>query len=96
MKANDTLIDIATLAAEAVAPVAPSPPASFKGWLFGVWLRKNKEKLKNIITLAGGLATAWIGVHLIGNLGLLVGGAVGLVASFVLDAIDFFFTKDPA
>jgi len=96
MKAQDALQSIAVLATDAASPITPSPPASFKGWVFGVWIRKNKEKLKNIITFASGLATAWIGVHLIGNLGLLAGGVVGLLTSFVLDGIDFFFTKDPA
>jgi hypothetical protein len=96
IKANDALVAIAELATEAQPPAVRSPSGSFKGWLFGTWLRKNKERLKNIVSLASGGITAWIAVHLVGTVGLLVGALVSLATSFILDGIDFFFTKDAA
>ena len=76
-------------------PVVPSPPGSFKGWLFGTWLRKNKERLKNIVTLTSTGITAWVAVHLVGTIGLVVAAVVGLVTSFLLDGLDFLLTGNP-
>ena len=66
---------------------------SFKGWVFGTWLTKNKDKVKNIITVAGGILTGWIGVHLLGNTGVLAGAAASLVISFLLDAFDYWVSE---
>ena len=93
-KANDALGEIIQVATDAKPPAVPSPPASFKGWLFGVWFVKNKSKLKTIVTAASGIATAWVSVHLLGAWGVVAGGGVSLVTQFVLDAIDFYFTKN--
>ena len=45
---------------------------------------------------ASGLATVWVSVHLLGAWGVIAGGAVSLITSFILDGIDYFFTRNPA
>jgi hypothetical protein len=93
--ATDALASIAQIATNAQPPAVAVPPGSFRGWLFGTWLRKNKDKLKTIVVAASGIATAWVSIHALGTVAVLAGGGVSLVTSFLLDGLDYFLTGDP-
>lgn len=70
--------------------MAKSPRLSFKGYSFGEALYRNKDAIKGIIAIIGGVNFAvgfeWktLGISMVGGFGAL---AVKLVA----DAVDFYF-----
>jgi hypothetical protein len=95
VKANDALVTIAQLATEAQPPAIPSTSGSWVGWSFLTWLAKNKGELKTLASIAVGLGSAWISVHLAGDWAVLVGGAFGLAVKFGLDWLDYGLTDSP-
>lgn len=77
------------------AQAPPSPAFSFKGWLFGTWLVKNKGMVKLLLTLF----FAWVAYLLSGvqspELKALLVGAVGFLSKFGLDLLDYYLTPQP-
>ena len=84
-------------ALESVA-VTPSPRLSFKGWLFSMWLAKNKGFVKTVlapcsaILTGGALEPGMLRPALVtAGLGLLT---IGFKCAW--DAFDYFVSEDPS
>ena len=75
-----------------------SPRLSFKGWLFSVWLAKNKGFVKTVLAPCSAILTG--GALEPGMLRpALVTAGLGLLTigfKLVWDAFDYFVTEDPA
>lgn len=70
--------------------MAVSPRLSWKGYHFSEALYRNKDTLKGIIALVGGVNVA-IGFDW-KTFAITVGGAfVGFAVKLVVDAVDFYF-----
>lgn len=76
-----------------------SPRMSFKGWLFSVWLTKNKGFIKNVLSPLSAIAAggAILDVATLRYVGIVLGFAV-LTIAFKLgwDAVDYFFMENPS
>ncbi len=77
------------------AQAPPSPPFSFKGWLFSVWLVRNKGKVKLLLVLFFAWLTALFAVVEPPTLKALLVGVVGFVSNFGLDLLDYWLTPQP-
>lgn len=97
-----------TRAANAPTPAPPDPPApaappaivspakSFAGYSFRVWLVKNKESLKELVSITLGVVTAFLPQIKDTTLSVAAGAAVKIVAKLALDALDFYLSEVPA
>jgi len=65
------------------------------GWSWRVWLAKQADQLKTIITILSGLAGAWIGQHLAGEWASLAGVGVAILTRLALDALHFWLADNP-
>lgn len=74
-------------------PALPSPTGSMAGWSFLTWLRKNKGAVKQTVSIAGGLAVAW--VLKFDPEGIGIGALAKIGLQLALDAVDFWLTADP-
>ena len=76
-------------------PEPPSPPFSFKGWLFSTWLVKNKGAVKMLLVVF----LAWLTALFSGveppELRAFLVGVVGFASKFGLDALDYWLTPQP-
>jgi hypothetical protein len=73
----------------------PSPPFSFKGWLFGTWLVKNKGAVKLLLVLFFAWLTVLFAVVQPPELKALLVGFVGFASKFGLDLLDYWLTPQP-
>lgn len=78
------------------APALASPRLSFKGWLFTVWLAKNKGFVKNVlapvsaIVTGGAVLDATAMKFALGILGL---GLLTILFRLGWDAFDYFVSE---
>jgi hypothetical protein len=76
-------------------PVTPSPPNSMAGWSFLTWLRKDKESIKQTVSIAGGLLVGYLSGLNWASAGALAAGAKMLL-KLALDALDYYLTDNPS
>lgn len=78
---------------------APSPRFSFRGWLFAVWLFKNKTFVKNVLVAAVALATVLLtGAGETALRDAIIAGGTALatlLGKLAVDAFDYFVTENP-
>ena len=77
------------------AQAPPSPPFSFKGWLFSKWLVKNKGVIKGLLVLFFAWLTAILASVESLELRAFLVGAVGFASKFGLDLLDYWLTPQP-
>lgn len=77
------------------AQTPPSPPFSFKGWLFSSWLVKNKGAVKLLLVLFLSWLTALFAAVEPPELHALLVGVVGFASKFGLDLLDYWLTPQP-
>lgn len=84
------------LPVDAEPPV--SPRLSFKGWLFSVWLRKNKTFVKTVLAPVSAIVTGGALEPAMLKPAAIVLGLGVLTIAFRLgwDAFDYFVTDGPA
>ncbi len=73
-------------------PPVVSPPGSSEGYSFKVWLAKNKGKLKQLISISGGVLVAFTPLIKDTQLSIAAGAAVKVLLDLALDWIDFRFS----
>jgi hypothetical protein len=72
------------------------PQFSMQGWSFKKWFAKNLSPLKTIVSLAAGIAGAYLSTLVISkDLAALLALVLSLGSRFCLDYIDFYFTEEP-
>ena len=76
-------------------PAPVSPAGSAVGYSLRVWLARNKNYLKALLSIVGALATAFLPQIKDTNLSIAAGGAVGILVKMGLDWIDFYFSAVP-
>ena len=65
-----------------------SPAGSSKGFRFNVWVRKNKNKIKQVVSIFGGIAVVVIAKNaMLVDLGLGAGTAVAI--DLAIDWLDY-------
>jgi hypothetical protein len=81
-------------ALEAVA-ATPSPRLSFKGWLFSVWLAKNKGFVKTVLAPVSAILTGGVLEPGMLKTALIAAGLGLLTIAFKLawDAFDYFVSE---
>lgn len=72
-----------------------SPAGSFRGYSLRIWLVRNKEKLKGLLSLGFGILTALVPAITNPILKGAAGAAVTFVSALALDALDFWLTDVP-
>ena len=78
------------------APAPPvSPRRSLKGWLFSVWLVKNKGFVKGFLALLAAYLTVVFAPVEPPELKAVLVGGVGLVSKLGFDVLDYWLSEVP-
>lgn len=75
-----------------------SPRLSFKGWLFSIWLAKNKGFVKTVLAPVSAILTGGVLEPGMLKTALIAAGLGLLTIGFKLawDAFDYFVTEEPS
>lgn len=74
-----------------------SPRLSFKGWLFTVWLAKNKGFVKNVLAPVSAIVTSGaVAPEMVKPAAIVLGlGVLTIVFKLAWDAFDYFVSDVP-
>ena len=79
-------------------PTSPSPRLSFKGWLFSVWLAKNKGFVKTVMAPVSAVLTGGaLNPEMLKPAAIAAGlGLMTIGFKLAWDAFDYYVSEGPA